>query len=172
MCLHYSFVCFIQGGMIDRREPTLAKLQKQHLEHLHKLSSPLYQGKGRLHIKLPSTTQTIPVDNKNIHNIKTKSEEMKLPQCAFEAKQPIKEKKSSGKKGKKPSNNKDVLRKQISVFNIKQYKLSRRLQHKPICKVHGMGFISWWEYCGHLLQMHGHLEKYPCKMCKTECSSL
>ena len=57
-------------------------------------------------------------------------------------------------------------------FHIKQYRLSRKLKHKPICKVHGMGFNSWHEYCAHLIKMHDHLEKYPCKMCKTECSSL
>ena len=117
-------------------------------------------------------TQTISVDNKNIHNIKTKGEKIKIPQCAFKAKQLVKEKKARGKKGKKSNNNKDVPRKQISVFDIKQNRLSRRLKHKLICKVHGMGFNSWWEYCGHLIQMHGHLEKYLCKMCKTECSSL
>ena len=97
--------------MIDRREATLAELQQQHLEHLRKLSSPLYRGKGRVHIKLPHTTQTIPLDNKNIHNMKTEGEEMKIPQCVFEAKQPIEEKKARGKKGKKPDSNKDFLRK-------------------------------------------------------------
>ena len=97
---------------------------------------------------------------------------MKIPQCVFKAKQPVKEKKARGKKGKKPNNNKDVPRKQISVFDIKQYRLSRRLKRKLISKVHGMGFNSWQEYCGHLIQMHGHLEKYLCKMRKTECSSL
>ena len=102
MCLYYSFVCFTQEGMIDRREPTLIELQQQHLEHHHKLSSPLYQRKGRLYVKLPRMTQTIPVDKKNIYNVKTKSEEIKLQQCVFKVKQPIKEKKVRGKKGKSP----------------------------------------------------------------------
>ena len=37
-----------------------------------------------------------------------------------------------------------------------------------------MGFDSWWQYCEnmHLIEMHGHLKKYPCKLCKKECSSL
>ena len=56
------------------REPTLANLQKQHLEHLCKLSCPLYKGRGRLLVKLPHRTKTMPVDNKNISNMKTDSE--------------------------------------------------------------------------------------------------
>ena len=103
--------------MIDRREPALTDLQKQHLEHLCKLPSPLYWGRGRLHVKLPRMTQTIPVDNKNIHNVKTEGEK-----CAFEAKEQVKEKKAKGQRGEKPNNNKDVPKKQISVFDIKQYR--------------------------------------------------
>ena len=35
-----------------------------------------------------------------------------------------------------------------------------------------MDFKSWWRYCEHLIETHGHLKKYPCKLCKKECSSL
>ena len=50
----------------------------------------------------------------------------------FKGKQPVKEKKPRGKKGKKSSPKKDLPRKQVSVFEIKEYRLGRRLKYKPI----------------------------------------
>ena len=111
-------------------------------------------------------------DTKNIDNVKTECEGTKASQSPYKGKKNVKEKKPKGKKGKKSNNNKDSLKKQILVFEIKDYKLSRRLKCKPICKVHGKGFNSWWEYCKHLVEMHGHPKKYPCKLCKKEYSSL
>ena len=97
---------------------------------------------------------------------------MKTPQSASKGKQPVKEKKARGKKGKKSNPNKDSPKKQVSVFEIKEYRLRRRLKHKSIWKVHGMDFNSWWQYCEHFIEMHCHLKKYPCKLCKKKCSSL
>ena len=65
----------------------------------------------------------MPVDNKNISNMKTDGEK-----SIFKAKQQVKDNKAKGKRSKKSNNNdKDVPKKQISVFDIKQYSLSRRL---------------------------------------------
>ena len=106
----------------------------------------------------PQSTQPIPMDTNTIDNIKTEGEGTKTPQPPSKGKQPVKEKKPRGKKGKKCNTNKASLKKQVSVSVITDYKLSRRLKCKPICKVHGMGFNSWWQYCEHLIEMHGHLK--------------
>ena len=75
--------------MITRRKPTQAELQQAHVEFLCRVSSPMY-GNGR-HTKMkPQRTQSIPVDNKNIHNVKTEGEGMNPPQSAFKGKQPVK----------------------------------------------------------------------------------
>ena len=100
-------------------------------------------GNGRGGRTKPERTQPIPVDSKNIHYVKMEGEGMNTPQSASKGKEPIKEKKPRGKKGKKSNPNKDLLKKQVSVFEIKEYRLGRRLKHKPICKVHGMGFNLW-----------------------------
>ena len=118
------------------------------------MSSPVY-GNGRGTRTKAHGTQPIPIDTKTIHNVKTEGEGTKTPQSV---KQPIKEKKARGKKGKKSNPNKDSPKKQVSVFEIKEYRLGRRLKCKPICKVHGMGFNLWWQYCEHLIEMHGHLK--------------
>ena len=153
-----------------RRKPTKEQLQQAHLELLCRISSPMY-GNGTGTRKKPQSTQPIPIDTKTIDNVKTEWEGTKTPQSPCKGKQPVKEK-PRGKKGKKSNTNKDSPKKQVSVSEIKDYKLNRRLKCKPICKVHGMGFNSWQEYCEHLIGMHGHLKKYPCKLCKKECSSL
>ena len=94
---------------------------------------------------------------------------METPQSASKEKQPVKQNKARGKKGKKSKPNKDSLKKQVSVFKIKEYRLGRRLKHKPICKLHGMGFnFLWWQYCEHWIEIHGHLKIYLCKLCKKE----
>ena len=154
-----------------RRKPTQAELQQAHIELLCRISSPMY-GNGRGARMKPQRTQPIPVDAKTIHNVKTEGEGTKTPQSASKEKQPVKEKKARGKKDKKSNPNEDSPKKQVSVFEIKEYRLGRRLKHKPICKVHGMGFNSWLQYCEHLIEMHGHLKQYLCKLCKKECSSL
>ena len=112
------------------------------MEHLHRISSPMY-GNGRGARTKPQRTQPILTDTKTIHNIKTEGEGTKTPQSASKGKQPVKEKKTRGKKGKKSNPNKDSPKKQVSVFEIKEYRLGRRLKCKPICKFHGMGFNSW-----------------------------
>ena len=70
----------------------------------------------------PQRTQPIPIDTKTIHNIKAEGEGMKTPQSASKEKQPVKEKKASGKRGKKSNPNKGSLKKQVSVFKIKKYR--------------------------------------------------
>ena len=80
-------------------------------------------------------TQPIPVDSKTIHNVKTEGEGTKTPKSPSKGKQPVQEKKPRGKKGKKSNPNKDNPKKLLSVFEIKDYKLGRRLKCKPICKV-------------------------------------
>ena len=128
------------------------------MELLRRISSPMY-GNGRGARIKPQITQPIPIDTNTIDNVKTEGEGTKTPQFPSKGKQPVKEKKPRGKKSKKANTNKDSPKKQVLVFAIKDYKLSRRLKHKPICKVHGMGFNSWWQYCEHLIVMHGHLKK-------------
>ena len=103
-------------------------------------------GNGRGTRKKPQSTQPIPIDTKTIHSVKTEGEGTKTPQSSPKGKQPVNEKKPRGKKGKKSNPNKDSPKKQVSVFEIKDYRLSRRLKCKPICKVHGMGFNSWQQY--------------------------
>ena len=121
------------------------------------MSSPMYEN-GRGTRTKPQRTQPILIDTMTIHNVKTEGEGTKTPQSASKEKQPVKEKKARGKKGKKSNPNKDSLKKQVSVFEIKEYRLGRWLKHKPICKVHGMGFNLWWQYCEHLIEINGHLK--------------
>ena len=94
----------------------------------------------------PQSTQPIPIDTNPIDNVETEGEGTKTPQSPSKGKQPVKEKKPRGKKGKKSYTNKDSPKKQVSVFGIKDYKLSRRLKRKPICKVqaliHGGNIVS------------------------------
>ena len=130
----------------NRRKPTQARLWQAQIEHLCRISSPMY-GNGRGMRTKPQRTQPIPIDSKNIHNIKKEGEGMKTPQFASKGKQPVKEKKPRGKNGKKSNPNKDLPKKQVSVSEIKEYRLGRRLKCKPMCKVHGMGFNSWQQYC-------------------------
>ena len=115
-----------------RRKPTQAELQQAPLELLHRISSPVY-GNGRGARMKPQKTQPIHVDTKTIHNIKTEGEGTKTPQTVFKEKQPVK--REAGAKKDKKSN--PWLKKQESVFKIKEYRLGRRLKHKSICKVHG-----------------------------------
>ena len=160
MYIIYSlfFVFYIKGGMIPiRRKPTEVELQQVHIELLCKISSPMY-GNGKDTRTKPQKTQPIPIDTKTIHNVKTEGEGTKILQSPSKGKQPVKEKKPRAKKGKKSNPNKDSLKKQVSVFKIKDYRLGRRLKCKPICKVHGMGFNSWQQYCEYLIEMHGHLK--------------
>ena len=72
-------------------------------------------GNGRGTRTKPQRTQPIPVDTKTIHNVETEGEGMKTPQSASKGKQPVKEKKARGKKGKKSNPNKDSPKKQVSV---------------------------------------------------------
>ena len=85
-------------------------------------------GNGRDTRMKPQRTQPIPIDSKTINNIKTEGEGMKTPQSASKGKQPVKGKKIRGKKGKKCNPNKDNPKKQVSVFEIKEYRLGRRLK--------------------------------------------
>ena len=64
-------------------------------------------GNGRGVRMKPQRTQPIPIDSKNIDNIKTEGEGMQTPQSVSKGKQPVKEKKPRGKKGKKSNPNKD-----------------------------------------------------------------
>ena len=67
-------------------------------------------GNGRgTRMKLQST-QPIPIDTNTIDNVKTEGEGTKTPQSPSKGKQPVKEKKPRGKKGKKSNTNKDSLR--------------------------------------------------------------
>ena len=109
-------------------------------------------GNGRGARMKPQRTKPIPIDTKTIHNVKTEGEETKTPQSPSKGKQPVKEKKQRGKKGKKSNPNKDRLKKEVSVFKIKDYRLGSRLKCKPMCKGHGMGFNSWQQYCEHLFK--------------------
>ena len=76
----------------------------------------------------PQSTQPIPINTNTIDNVKTEGEGTKTPQSSSKGKQPVKEKKPRGKKGKNSNTNKDSLKKQVSVLEIKVYKLSRRLK--------------------------------------------
>ena len=156
---------------MTRRKPTNAELQQAQIEFLCRCASPM-NGNGKHAKAKPQKTQSIPVDNKNILNVNTEGEGMDPPHSMFKEKQPVKDKKPWGKKCKKSNINKDHLKKWVYVFEIKEYKLGRRLKWKPICKVRGMGFNSWGQYWRHWIEMHGHLEKYPCKVCKKVCGSL
>ena len=98
----------------SRRKPIQAKLCQAHIEYLCRISS-MY-GKRRGTRTKPQRTQPIPVDSKNIHNVKMEGEGTKTPQSASKGKQPVKEKKPRGKKGKKSNPNKDLPKRQVSVF--------------------------------------------------------
>ena len=163
------FLFYIQGEMMNRRKPTKAELQQAQPEAKCRLASPM-NGNRKCGKSKPQKTQPILIDNKNTLNMKTEGEGTSPPHSPLEGKQHIKDKKTRGKKGNK--SNKDLPAKQVSVFKIKEYKLARKLKHKAICRVHGMGFNSWGQYCKHLIEMHGHQEKYPCKVCKTVCTLL
>ena len=82
-----------------RRKPTEAELQQAHVELLCRISSPMY-GNGKGTRTKPQMIQPILVDTKTIHNVKTEGEGTKTPQSASKGKQPIKQKKPRGKKGK------------------------------------------------------------------------
>ena len=84
----------------NRRKRTQAELQQAHIEYLHRISSPMY-GNGRGTRMKPQRTQPIPIDSKNIHNMKMEDEGTKKPQSVSKGKQPVKEKKPRSKKGKK-----------------------------------------------------------------------
>ena len=115
---------YIKGGMIPiRRKPTEAELQQAHIELLHRISSPM-SGNRRGSRTKPHSTQPIPIDTNTIDNVTTEGEGTKTPQSPSKEKQPVKEKKPRGKKSKKSNTNKDSPKKQVLVFEIKDYKLS------------------------------------------------
>ena len=94
----------------NRRKPTQAELQQAHIEHLYRISSPMYGNRRGMRTK-PLRTQPIPIDSKTIDNIKMEGEGMQTPQSASKGKQPVKEKKPRGKKGKKSNPNEDSPKK-------------------------------------------------------------
>ena len=101
------FVFYIKGGMIPiRRKPAEAELQQAHIELLHRISSPMYGNRRGTRTK-PQSTQPIPTDTNTIDNVKTEGEGTKTPQSPSKGKQPVKEKKPRGKKGKMSNTNKE-----------------------------------------------------------------